>query len=334
MRLLHGFSEKEILDLYPNLSSGWNDRLAHVSRVYNLCKQFLRYFPEANEKILLTATLLHDVGHIKEGKHALNGSIMVKELLKNRGFSEKEIGSISECIRTHSFKEKEGPISIEGKILSDCDRIDVINIDTWLEVIDSKINEGIEIDRVLSECESWEKEWFSLGIKFFTKEGETKFKEIKKKKEEIIGLIKENGLKILRRGILIHYFDESFENIFLVKRTKEFDWGVIAGTCEKNEGFVRTAVREFKEEADIERFLFELLPSEISINLNLKLRSLDILHHYCTKKNKSDNPKINFPEEISDFLWCSINNPPKNMIPTNIKLNLRNFIENERSRNQ
>jgi len=323
------FSQQEIEDLYNDISKGWSDRLAHVSRVFSLCKQFLIKYPMANRKVLLTAALLHDIGHSKEGKHSINGAEMVKEILKNKEFNEEEIEHISECIRTHSLKGNNQPPSLEGQILSDCDRLDVINIDNWLKVIDSKIIEGIDINQGINECRDWESEWFSLGVKFYTQKGKEESEKIQKRKEEIINQIKSNSLKVLRRGILIHFFDENLKKVFLVKRTKETEWGVIAGTSEENEEFIRTAVREFKEEADIERFLFELFPSDLSLTVNQKVGSLDILHHYCTKKKLVDLPKINFPEEICDLSWSDINNLPENMIPTDVKLNLRRFVENE-----
>ena len=322
------FSQQEIEELYNSISIGWNDRLAHVSRVYHLCKRFLKKYYGANRKILLAAALLHDIGHAQEGNHAINGANMVRKILINKEFNQEEIEHISDCIKTHSLKGDEEPSSIEGKILSDCDRIDVINIDTWLSVIDFKIVEGKDIAQAIKECDEWEKEWFSLGTKFYTGIGNVEYKKIQERKKEIIGKIRENSLKILRRGILIHFFDENLEKIFLVKRTKEVGWGIIAGTSEENEEFIRTAVREFKEEANIKRFLFELFPSNLSLAINSNVGSLDILHHYCTKKKTTDLPKINLPNEIGDISWYNIENLPENMIPTDVKLNLMRFIKN------
>ncbi|MDD3151259.1 MAG: HD domain-containing protein [Candidatus Gastranaerophilales bacterium] len=324
------FSQQEIEELYHDISKGWNDRLAHVSRVYHLCQQFLKEYPEANRRILLVAALLHDIGHSKEGDHALNGALMVKEILADKKFNLEEIENISNCIKTHSLKGLKQPQSIEGKILSDCDRIDVINIDNWLGVIDSKIVKGGDIIQAVRECEEWEKEWFLLGTKFHTTKGKIEYEKIQKRKREIADQIRSNSLKILRRGILIHFFDENLEKVLLVKRTNENEWGVIAGTSEENEEFIRTAVREFKEEANINRFLFELFPSDLSLTINFKVRSLDILHHYCAKKKSTDSPQINFPEEICEVSWYYINNLPENMIPTNVKSNLMRFIENDK----
>ncbi|HJX50640.1 MAG TPA: HD domain-containing protein [Candidatus Nanoarchaeia archaeon] len=322
------FSQKEIEELYNKISRGWNDRLAHVSRVYYLCKIFLKEYPMANSKILLAAALLHDIGHVQEGKHAINGANIVKEILISKDFSQEEIGNISECIKTHSLNCDKEPSSVEGKILSDCDRIDVINIDTWLSVIDSKIVKGKDIAQSIKECDEWEKEWFLLGAKFYTDKGKVEYNKIQERKKEIKDKIRYNSLKNLRRGILIHFFDEDFKKIFLVKRTKEDRWGVIAGTSEENEEFIRTAVREFKEEANIERFLLELFPSHLDWTINTKVKSLDILHHYCVNKKSSDFPMINLPDEIQAISWYDIENLPENMIPTDVTLNLEGFAKN------
>lgn len=324
------FSKEEIENLYKHISKGWNDRLAHVSRVYNLCKVFIKSYPEANKKILLTAALLHDIGHVEKEKHEIKGSEMVKEILKNKKFSDEEIEHVSECIRTHSAKGKEQPTSIEGKILSDCDRIDVINIDNWLQIIDSKIIDGKSIHEAINDCNKWKNEWVSLGIKFYTSKGKEEYKKIQRKKKEIINKINLHSLKILRRGILIYLFDEKLEKILLVKRTKENGWGVIAGTCEENEEFIRTAIRELKEEINIDRFLLELFPSDLTFKINENEKSLDILYHYCTKKKSVDFPRINFPVEIEVISWYPVNRIPINMIPTNIRLNLSRCVENEK----
>jgi len=98
----------------------------------------------------------------------------------------------------------------------------------------------------------------------------------------------------------------------------------------KQKEFIRTAIREFKEEVGVSRFMLELFPSDLTFIVNENEKSLDILHHYCTKKKSVDFPKINFPIEIEDISWHFIDNLPVNIIPTDIHLNLKRYIENEK----
>jgi len=327
MEKIVGFTPEEILNLYSKNSPGWNDRLAHVSRVYHLCKKFSISFPEANKKILLTSALLHDIGHSYKGDHAKNGAKIVLDILPKKGYSVNEINQISSCIKTHSLKGKNKPLTIEGKILADCDRLDVINLDTWIQVLDSKTVKSGKISESILECINWEKEWLNLGTEFFTSKGKEEFQKILVRKQKIINEIKNKSLIKIRRGILIHHFTKDFRKILLVKRKKDKKWGVIAGTSEKDEDFIRTAVREFQEEANISRFLFEMFPSELEFNSNLHEKSLDVLQNYCSVAKTKDILKVNFTKEIEKLSWKPINNLPKKMIPTRIEKNKRNFLK-------
>jgi uncharacterized protein len=103
---------------------------AHIMRVYknaqNICKQ-----EKANEKLVLSAVLLHDiVFYPKSNKLSKISSIesakKSKLILKKYDYSKKEIIIISDAIRDHSFSQKKTPQTIEGKILQDADRLDAL----------------------------------------------------------------------------------------------------------------------------------------------------------------------------------------------------------------
>jgi uncharacterized protein len=102
----------------------------HIMRVYKnaqkLCKQ-----EKANEKLVLSAALLHDiVSYPKSDKRSKMSSIesakKSKSLLRKYDYSEEEIVIISDAIRDHSFSQNKVPVTIEGKILQDADRLDAI----------------------------------------------------------------------------------------------------------------------------------------------------------------------------------------------------------------
>ena len=102
----------------------------HIMRVYKNAQKICKK-EKANEKLVLSATLLHDiVSYPKSDKRSKMSSIesakKSKQILKNYDFSAEEITIISDAIRDHSFSQKKTPVTIEGKILQDADRLDAL----------------------------------------------------------------------------------------------------------------------------------------------------------------------------------------------------------------
>lgn len=102
----------------------------HVMRVYKNAQKICKK-EKANEKLVLSAALLHDiVSYPKSHKCSKMSSIesakKSKQILKKYDFSEDEIEIISDAIRDHSFSQKKTPVTIEGKILQDADRLDAL----------------------------------------------------------------------------------------------------------------------------------------------------------------------------------------------------------------
>ena len=102
----------------------------HILRVFknaqNLCKK-----EKANEKLVLTAVLLHDiVSYPKSDPRSKMSSIhsadKAKKILNKFDFSNNEIKIICDAIRDHSFSRGKTPKTLEGKILQDADRLDAI----------------------------------------------------------------------------------------------------------------------------------------------------------------------------------------------------------------
>jgi len=102
----------------------------HIMRVYKnaqkLCKK-----EKTNEKLVLSAALLHDiVSYPKSDKRSKLSSIQSakksESILKKYNFSQDEIKIISDAIRDHSFSQNKSPTTIEGKILQDADRLDAL----------------------------------------------------------------------------------------------------------------------------------------------------------------------------------------------------------------
>jgi uncharacterized protein len=101
----------------------------HTMRVYALSVRIGKDM-EADLKILGAAALLHDVGRSKEGETGTSHSILSgeisQEILKKAGYDNDEIQRVVDAIRTHRFSEGLEPNSLEGRILSDVDKLDAM----------------------------------------------------------------------------------------------------------------------------------------------------------------------------------------------------------------
>ncbi len=102
----------------------------HVMRVYKNAQKICKK-EKVNEKLVLSAALLHDiVSYPKSDKRSKNSSLesakKATNILKNLNFTQKEIQIISGAIRDHSFSRGKIPQTLEGKILQDADRLDAI----------------------------------------------------------------------------------------------------------------------------------------------------------------------------------------------------------------
>ncbi len=102
----------------------------HIMRVYSNAQKICKK-EKANEKLVLSAALLHDlVSYPKSDKRSKTSSVKSakksKQILKKYGFDEEEITIISDAVRDHSFSRSKTPNTIEGKILQDADRLDAL----------------------------------------------------------------------------------------------------------------------------------------------------------------------------------------------------------------
>ena len=126
MRVLDSIKNevKEIMD-----SDSAHD-FEHIMRVYTNAQKMCE-LEKASEKVVLSSVLLHDIiSYPKSDKRSKLSSIQSakksEQILKNYDFSKKEISIISDAIRDHSFSQNKTPVSLEGKILQDADRLDAL----------------------------------------------------------------------------------------------------------------------------------------------------------------------------------------------------------------
>ena len=102
----------------------------HIMRVFKNAQKICKK-ENANEKLVLSAVLLHDViSYPKSDKRSKLSSIKSaeesKKILKKFNFTKEEIKIVSDAIRDHSFSRNKIPTTLEGKILQDADRLDAI----------------------------------------------------------------------------------------------------------------------------------------------------------------------------------------------------------------
>jgi len=102
----------------------------HVMRVYNNAQKIAKQ-ENANQKLVLSAVLLHDiVSYPKSNKRSklssLESANKSKLILKEFDFTSEEITIVSAAIEDHSFSQNKIPQTLEGKILQDADRLDAL----------------------------------------------------------------------------------------------------------------------------------------------------------------------------------------------------------------
>ncbi len=119
--------KKEVKKILDNDSA---HDFEHTMRVYKNAQKICKK-EKANEKLVLSAALLHDiVSYPKSDKRSKTSSIesakKSKKILEKLNFSKEEIVIILDAIKDHSFSQNKIPKTIEGQILQDADRLDAL----------------------------------------------------------------------------------------------------------------------------------------------------------------------------------------------------------------
>ncbi len=119
--------KKEVKKIMKNDSA---HDFEHTMRVYKNAQKICKK-EKANEKLVLSAALLHDIAsYPKSDKRSKTSSIKSakksKKILEKLYFTKEEIIIISDAISDHSFSRNKIPKTIEGQILQDADRLDAL----------------------------------------------------------------------------------------------------------------------------------------------------------------------------------------------------------------
>jgi uncharacterized protein len=121
--------EKEARSFFRNArgSHDWD----HTRRVFRLCLRIGKK-EQADLGVLRLAALLHDIGRGQEDRsggktcHARTGAALARGILERHGLDRATIRDVVSSIRTHRFRKRAVPRTLEAKILFDADKLDSI----------------------------------------------------------------------------------------------------------------------------------------------------------------------------------------------------------------
>ena len=101
---------------------GWD----HVKRAYDLCV-FIGKEEGGDLEVLKIASLLHDIARSGgRGDHAVKSAREAERILLRLGLQRVRISEIVNVIKTHRFRTRKKPLSLEAKIFSDADKLDAM----------------------------------------------------------------------------------------------------------------------------------------------------------------------------------------------------------------
>lgn len=101
----------------------------HVRRVETLAEELVAEYPDADERVLQAAVLLHDIGRPREDHgdiddHAAWGATRARDILPEHGVENPD--PVCHAIRAHRYSTAPEPETIEAKLLSDADNLDAL----------------------------------------------------------------------------------------------------------------------------------------------------------------------------------------------------------------
>jgi uncharacterized protein len=112
-------------------NAGGSHDWEHTLRVHRLC---VRIGPRegADMLVLEAAALLHDIGRPAQDAaqgavcHAAYGAQLARDVVAPLDLESDRKENIVHCVRTHRFREKAAPQTVEARVLFDADKLDAI----------------------------------------------------------------------------------------------------------------------------------------------------------------------------------------------------------------
>ena len=129
--IFHGDFDRltELVKTHLNSAGSCHD-FDHTLRVMHNAELLLNHYPEADREIVMLGALLHDIARPEEDAscgrqcHARLGAAKVPALLKECNFPETLFAPVSAAVKTHRFRDKNEPETIEADIVFDADKLD------------------------------------------------------------------------------------------------------------------------------------------------------------------------------------------------------------------
>lgn len=102
----------------------------HIYRVLYTALDIARFEQGVDYDVLIGACLLHDIGRPEQFQnpllcHAEVGAGKARDFLLRSGFGLEYAVRVADCVRSHRYRSRLAPESIEAKILFDADKVDV-----------------------------------------------------------------------------------------------------------------------------------------------------------------------------------------------------------------
>lgn len=167
----------------------------HIERVYKIAT-YLAKKEGADIEIVQIAALLHDIGRTLKNPHQKTGAKAAIKILKRIGYPEDKTKIVYKAVLYHSLDERKNVKTLEGKIVWDADKIDLIGILGILRIFHFRGNLFSPFDYIIKR---WFKFWMNIYKMLFTKTAKRIAKERYKKTLKFSSdLKKEIPLKDLR----------------------------------------------------------------------------------------------------------------------------------------
>ncbi len=107
--------------------------ITHVDRVVKLSTELAKYEENVDLFELELSAILHDIARVEEDTdttgtidHAELGSIKARKILNEYNLPEDVVDRICANVLTHRIRSNRVPHTIEGKILHDADKLDIL----------------------------------------------------------------------------------------------------------------------------------------------------------------------------------------------------------------
>ena len=103
----------------------------HTERVLRLALRIGRK-EKADLGVLTLAALLHDIGRGEEDRsngkvcHGRSGAVLAEGILRQHGLDPATVRAVVHCVRTHRYRGRAKPRTLEARILFDADKLDSI----------------------------------------------------------------------------------------------------------------------------------------------------------------------------------------------------------------